>query len=182
MPAGWPDVFAKFMTSNGCRGSLAGARAGRDVRRSKAFAALRKVLADRERRRWPAPAVRLTALLGARDKELPPLLHQLVGDPTLRGAAIRGPGHRTTIRRRRPSSSPPMRSLTSEEKRDALNTLAARAAYAQGAARRRRREEGRRRRTCRPTSSGSCATCTTRTSTSASARSGASSARRRPSA
>jgi putative membrane-bound dehydrogenase-like protein len=70
----------------------------------------------------------LTTLLDARDKELAPVLHQLVGEKELRSAALRAlasgddpktPDVILTV----------FSSLNAEEKRDALNTLAARPAY-----------------------------------------------------
>src|SRR5262249_18243392 len=70
----------------------------------------------------------LTALLEARDKDLVPVLHGLVGEPPLRGAALRGLANYDDPK------TPPVilsayPSLSVEEKRDALNTLASRAVY-----------------------------------------------------
>jgi len=71
----------------------------------------------------------LASLLAAKDKELPPVLHKLVADADLRGAALRGlavyddprtPGVILDV----------FPKLTTAEKRDALGTMAARLAYA----------------------------------------------------
>ncbi|HEY7156237.1 MAG TPA: PVC-type heme-binding CxxCH protein [Gemmataceae bacterium] len=70
----------------------------------------------------------LAALLDARDKDLPPVLHRLIGEKELRGAALRGlasyddPRTPQVILQAFDSFSP-------AEKRDALVTLASRAAY-----------------------------------------------------
>ncbi|HEX4611675.1 MAG TPA: PVC-type heme-binding CxxCH protein, partial [Urbifossiella sp.] len=93
-----------------------------------AFAALRQVVADGKADAGARTAA-LTSLVGARDAELVPVLHTLVRDPALRGAAIRGlaafddaktPG---VILAEYASYAP-------AEKRDALATLSARIPYA----------------------------------------------------
>jgi len=71
----------------------------------------------------------LTSLLGAKDKQLPPILHKLITDPNLRGSALRGlavyddPRTPQVILEVFPN-------LSNEEKRDALGTLASRVGYA----------------------------------------------------
>jgi putative membrane-bound dehydrogenase-like protein len=76
----------------------------------------------------PLRQAALTALLEARDKELAPVLQQLVGDQAMRGDALRAlasyddPKTPEVILAAFPG-------LTAGEKRDALNTLAARPAY-----------------------------------------------------
>src|SRR5262249_9383762 len=76
----------------------------------------------------PSRQAALAALLDARDKELAPVLQQLVGDKALRGAATRAlavyddPKTPETILAK-------FGEFTAEEKRDAVNTLASRAAY-----------------------------------------------------
>jgi putative membrane-bound dehydrogenase-like protein len=127
MPKEWPAVFAKL--SHG---------ADAEVRRQatalavtfgdpKALAELRRVAMDRK----AEPAARqsaLSALLGVHDNELAPVLHGLVGDQSLRGAALRGlafyddPKTPQVILRT-------FAALPPEEKRDALSTLASRSAY-----------------------------------------------------
>jgi putative membrane-bound dehydrogenase-like protein len=70
----------------------------------------------------------LAALLDARDKALPPLLHELLADAALRGAALRALGAFDDPRT--PAAILAVYgSLNSAEKRDAVATLAARAAY-----------------------------------------------------
>jgi putative membrane-bound dehydrogenase-like protein len=95
---------------------------------AQAFRELRRALAsprtDLEVRREA-----LAALLDARDKELAPVLHQLVGQMALRGPAIRGlafydhPKTPAVLLAAYPS-------LNASAKRDVLNTLASRAPYA----------------------------------------------------
>jgi putative membrane-bound dehydrogenase-like protein len=127
MPKEWPDVFARLSNSNNAevrRLSQALAVTFGDVR---AFDALRATLADPKAdlaRRQGA----LVALLDAGDKGLAPVLHKLIAEPSLRGAAIRG------LASYDDSKTPEIildvfRSLRSDEKRDALNTLSARRAY-----------------------------------------------------
>jgi putative membrane-bound dehydrogenase-like protein len=70
----------------------------------------------------------LDALLEARDKELAPVLQQLIGDKAMRGAALRA------LAAYDDPKTPDVvlaafAALPAEEKRDALNTLAARPAY-----------------------------------------------------
>jgi putative membrane-bound dehydrogenase-like protein len=92
-----------------------------------AFAELRRTAAAPKaelKRRQEA----LAALLEARDKDLVPVLHALVGEPPLRGAALRGLANYDDAKT--PAvilSAYP--ALSVEEKRDALNTLASRAVY-----------------------------------------------------
>jgi putative heme-binding domain-containing protein len=93
----------------------------------RAFAVLRNTLASTK----ADVALRqnaLAALLGAQDKDLPPILHQLIAEKALRGAAIRG------LASYDDPKTPEVllgayATLTAEEKREALNTLAARPAY-----------------------------------------------------
>jgi putative heme-binding domain-containing protein len=93
----------------------------------KALAHMRQLLASTNTD-LPSRQAALMALLDVRDKDLPPVLHQLVGEPALRGAAIRAlasyddpktPGVVLDV----------FASLNGQEKRDALNTLAARPSY-----------------------------------------------------
>jgi putative heme-binding domain-containing protein len=76
----------------------------------------------------PTRQAALTTLLDVRDKGLPPVLHQLIGEKDLRGAALRALANFDDPK------TPDVilaafASLTAQEKRDALNTLAARTAY-----------------------------------------------------
>jgi putative heme-binding domain-containing protein len=127
IPAGWSDVYAKLSRSRSaevrqCATALAVTFGDR-----RAFETLREMAASSDADAATRQSA-LAALLDARDKELPPLLHKLVGDQALRGAALRGlasyddPKTPDVILAVYPS-------LNSQEKRDALNTLAARASY-----------------------------------------------------
>jgi putative membrane-bound dehydrogenase-like protein len=128
-PAGWDAAFARVME-----------RASDPEVRSqalslavtfgdpKAFAELRGVVQSATANLSQRQNA-LSALLGAKDKELPPVLRKLVGEPALRAAAIRG------LALYDDPDSPKVLlsvygSLSSAEKRDVLNTLAARPAYA----------------------------------------------------
>jgi putative membrane-bound dehydrogenase-like protein len=127
MPSAWPQAFSVLSTSKNAdvrNGMLALAVQFGDP---KAFGALRELLASSKgtvKERQEA----LATLLAARDKQLVPILHQLMKDTALRGAALRGlafyddPKTPQIILGVYPS-------LTTEEKRDALNTLASRVTY-----------------------------------------------------
>jgi putative membrane-bound dehydrogenase-like protein len=127
MPAGWTDTYAKLSQSRSAEvRSLATALAV-TFGDGRAFTALRQLVvspeADADARQRA-----LTALLDARDKELPPILQKLVRDPALCGVAVRG------LASYDDPKTPEVilaayASLNSQEKRDALNTLAARAGY-----------------------------------------------------
>ncbi len=128
MPAGWPDVFTKLSQSSNREVRSQALALAVTFGDPRALADMRKLLADR----GADPVLRhnaLTSLLGAKDKELPPILQQLVAEPAMRGAALRGlaayddPKTPEIILAAFPS-------LRSDEKRDALHTLAARAGYA----------------------------------------------------
>jgi len=76
----------------------------------------------------PSRQAALTSLLDVRDKELAPILHKLIDEKDLRGAALRA------LATYDDPKTPEVilavfGSLKAEEKRDALNTLAARPAY-----------------------------------------------------
>jgi len=127
MPEGWPAAFARLADNprvelRSQAGALAvtfgDARASEDMRRLLTASA-----ADPALRRFA-----LEVLLRAGDKELAPVLQQLLADPVLRAAALRGladytdPGTPAAILKAYPS-------LDQAEKRDALHTLTARTAY-----------------------------------------------------
>ncbi|OWK46868.1 PVC-type heme-binding CxxCH protein [Fimbriiglobus ruber] len=95
---------------------------------AKAFGALRGTLADTNAA-LPARQAALTALVDAKDKQLPPVLQKLVGEPALRPAAVRG------LAAFDDPKTPAVllaayASLNPAERRDALATLTARPAYA----------------------------------------------------
>jgi len=128
MPKSWPDVYAKL------------AKSMADDIRSKVqfitvkfgdksiFPALRELVADAKldaQSRLQA----LDALLSGNDDELPPLLHKLLDDAAVRGAAIRG-----LARYAHPKTAKEILSryskLAAEERADAVATLASRTEYA----------------------------------------------------
>jgi putative membrane-bound dehydrogenase-like protein len=124
MPPGWAKVSStlKNDADPGVRSqaTLLGVTFGDPA----ALASLRTVLADGkadDARRIDA----LAALLKVRDPNLPPTLHALLGDPALRGPALRAlasfddPKTPSIILKR-------YSSYTQAERRDALNTLASR--------------------------------------------------------
>jgi putative heme-binding domain-containing protein len=95
---------------------------------AKAFAAMRKLLAN-PNAELAARQNALVALQSGRDKELPAVLLTLLGEPALRGAALRALGGYDDVRT--PNAILAVwATLNTEEKRDALNTLAARSTYA----------------------------------------------------
>jgi putative membrane-bound dehydrogenase-like protein len=128
MPREWPATFTKLaaLGNNEVRSQVQvlavvfGDRA--------AFAALRKTLADTKADVATRQAA-LTSLVAARDPEVVPILHTLIGDPALRGVALRGLAafdHPKTPEVILAAYG----SFSLAEKRDALATLAARPAYA----------------------------------------------------
>ena len=128
MPRGWAAAFPVLLKS-----------ASPDVRSQaqalavvfgdkSAFAALRTVVADGKADAGARTAA-LASLVDARDAELVPVLHTLVRDAALRGAAIRG------LAAFDDAKTPGVvlagyAAYTPAEKRDALATLSARTAYA----------------------------------------------------
>jgi putative membrane-bound dehydrogenase-like protein len=127
MPKEWSDVYMKLSRSRDADVRGQATALAVTFGDPTAFAELRSVLQS-EGAALPARQGALAALLGARDKELPPVLLALVKEPALRGAAIRGLANFDDPK------TPEIvlgvyASLTIEERRDALNTLAARAAY-----------------------------------------------------
>ncbi len=127
MPAAWPAVFAKLSSSKDAEVRSQATALAVTFGDPVAMAKLRNVLTEKDAA-LPARQSALAVLLGAGEKNLAPVLQDLVADKALRGAAIRGladfddaktPGVLLAA----------YSSLTLEEKREALNTLAARAAY-----------------------------------------------------
>lgn len=128
MPAGWADVEAKLAKSKSAEVRTMAQSLSLTFGSQNALAALRKTALD-SKAEVTARRAALTALLGARDAELPPLLRKLVAEEPLRADAIRGlaafddPAAAETILGVYGKLSP-------AEKRDALNTLASRVSYA----------------------------------------------------
>jgi hypothetical protein len=128
MPQGWDEVAAKLAASPNAEVRELTQSLSLTFGSATAMAALRKTLTD------PAapPAARrnaLESLVQARDATLPATLQQLLADPAMRAAAIRGlaayDDSKTAdaILKVYPS-------LNQTEKKDALNTLVSRTSYA----------------------------------------------------
>src|SRR5215831_6368429 len=128
MPKGWSEVAAKLgQSSNGEVRSLT-TMISITFGDPAALKSLRSLLADGK-----APAddrkAALESLLGAKDRELPPVLFDLLSDAALRGPAVRALGSYEE-----PSTPAKILAVYGSfqlaEKRDAINTLGARKAYA----------------------------------------------------
>src|SRR6185295_20004024 len=91
MPKGWSDVSSKLAQSSNTEVRSLAQMISITFGDPNALKSLRAVLADGK-----APAddrkAALESLLGAKDKELVPVLFALLSDPALRGAAIRALG------------------------------------------------------------------------------------------
>ncbi|MHB8521919.1 MAG: c-type cytochrome [Limisphaerales bacterium] len=128
MPAGWENVAAKLGQSPNATVRALVQSLSVSFGSERAVAALRQELMDSK----ADPAARrnaLDSLLEVKDSGLARRLQQLLNDPPMRGAALRGlavyedPQTPAGIFAVYPS-------LDAAEKRDALNTLASRAAFA----------------------------------------------------
>jgi putative membrane-bound dehydrogenase-like protein len=128
MPRGWDKAFAQLARSKDAevrRRAVALAATFGDAR---AFDELRGVLADTASD-LASRRNALATLTGARDAKLAPALHRLLGEPALRGEALRAlatfdhPKTPAAVLAAYPK-------LSAAEKRDALSTLASRPAYA----------------------------------------------------
>ncbi len=128
MPAKWPDTFARLSRSPDGEARSLALGLGVTFGDQRAFAELRKVLADDRAGEAPRQAA-LAALLGGRDPALPPVLLRLVGNTAMRGAALRALAAYDDPQTPRVVLAA-LPSLTLSEKRDALNTLASRKSYA----------------------------------------------------
>jgi putative membrane-bound dehydrogenase-like protein len=128
MPAGWSAVSDRLSASDQADVRTQTLALGVTFGDPRALEQMRRVLANRSE----ATALRqnaLASLLGVKDKQLPTVLQQLIAEPALRGAALRG------LAAYDDPSTPKailqaFGSLRSDEKRDALNTLASRVGYA----------------------------------------------------
>jgi putative membrane-bound dehydrogenase-like protein len=125
---GWSDMLAQLQQSDDTDIRSQALAIGVAFGDERALTIIRKTLTDAA----ATPAARqaaLSSLLDARDRELAGILQKLLGDATLRSAAIRGlaafddPQTPAVLIDAYPKFAP-------AEKRDALNTLAARPAYA----------------------------------------------------
>jgi putative membrane-bound dehydrogenase-like protein len=128
MPAAWPPAFAKIGNSQNADIRNQAVALAITFGDASAFAEMRRLLtanaADAAQRH-----AALDVLVAAKDKELPPILHKLIDDSTLRGAALRG------LAQFDDPQTPAVilgqfASWSAAEKRDAISTLAARKEYA----------------------------------------------------
>jgi putative membrane-bound dehydrogenase-like protein len=128
MPAAWPDAFAKLAAGKDAqvrKQAVALAVTFGDV---KAFDEMRKLVGTDGGDAATRQAA-LAVLLAAKDKQLAPMLHQLLAEPPMRGVALRGLAAYDD-----PQTPAAILGvygkLEAAEKRDALTTLASRPAYA----------------------------------------------------
>ncbi len=128
MPASWPQAYAKLAKEGGTEIQNQATALAITFGDQSAFAEMRKLLTAAKAN----PALRQTALdtlVAAHDKELPPILQTLVGDPTLRSAALKG------LAQFDDPQTPAVvlkyfKSFNPDEKRAAVATLASRKDYA----------------------------------------------------
>jgi len=128
MPKGWSEVAGKLAQSSSAEVRSLTTMISITFGDPAALKSLRTLLADGK-----APAddrkAALESLLGAKDRELPPVLFELLADASLRGPAVRALGSYE-------EPSTPAKILAAypsfqiAEKRDAINKLGARKAYA----------------------------------------------------
>ena len=128
MPKGWSEVAAKLGESKNSEVRSLATMISITFGDPNALNALRKVLADGKADANDRKGA-LESLLGAKDKELPPVLFDLLADASMRGPAIRALGSYED-----PATPAKLLaaygSLSLPEKRDAINTLGARRGYA----------------------------------------------------
>jgi putative membrane-bound dehydrogenase-like protein len=128
MPPAWSEAYAKLSKSGDAEVRRSAEALSVTFGDAKAFAQMRTLLADRK----ADVATRqqaLTSLVAGGAKDLAGLLQELVAEPPMRAAALRGLAAYDDAR------TPQVilgvfASLSSDEKRDALNTLAARTPFA----------------------------------------------------
>jgi putative membrane-bound dehydrogenase-like protein len=126
-PEKWPAVYSRLSKSQNREIWDAALALAVTFGDPTALAEMRRVLSS-PKSDLPARQAAMAALVEVRDKELPAILHQLVGEKELRAAAIRALA--TYDDPKTPEAIlAKFGDLTAEEKRDALNTLAARVAY-----------------------------------------------------
>ncbi len=128
MPPGWEEVAVKLAKSPNAEVRALAQSLSLTFDSASAMAELRKSLTDRS----ADPATRraaLESLVQARDPSLPPLLQQLLSDPAIRAAAMRGLAAYDD--RKTPDAILSAYNLLNPaEKRDALNALVSRENYA----------------------------------------------------
>lgn len=128
MPAGWAAAFAKLSGSDNAQVRSQALALAVTFGDETAFTSLRGTLTD-NKAALPLRQAALASLLDARDKQLPVILQQLVGEPALRSAAVRG------LAAFDDPKTPAVllaeyAKFTPAEKRDAVATLTSRAGYA----------------------------------------------------
>ncbi len=129
MPKGWEEIESKLSESPNAEIRAQVLSLSLTFGSQNALTSLRKTLTDKNSDA-NARRTALDSLLGVKDKELAPLLQQLLEDhPLLRSAALRGLASYDD-----PQTAGKIlavyASLDGNERRDALNTLASRAAFA----------------------------------------------------
>ncbi len=128
MPEGWPAVETKLAAGTNTEIRALVQSLSLTFGSANALAELRQTLMDKS----ADVAARKTAfdsLLAVKDAGLPPLLRQLLNDPALRGAALRGLGNYDDAQT--PDAILPLYpTFTDAYKRDARNTLASRSTFA----------------------------------------------------
>ncbi len=128
MPKSWPTAFAKLAASKDAEVRKQAVALAVTFGDARAFNEMRRVIATATADDATRQAA-LAALLAAKDKQLAPVLHKLLGDPPMRGAALRGLANYDDPRT--PKAILDIYSkLGAAEKRDALSTLASRSTYA----------------------------------------------------
>ncbi len=126
-PKRWAEVFAKLIASESADVRNTSFALAVTFGDASAFDVLRKSLADRKADVGARQSA-LSALLDARDKQLPAVLHQLLGEAGMRAAAVRALAAFDDAK----TSSAILAiysNLTATEKRDAVGTLSSRPAY-----------------------------------------------------
>jgi putative membrane-bound dehydrogenase-like protein len=128
MPQGWADLYPRLGKSANAEirdlTTLLALIFGDD----RAYSQLRKITTD-TRADAPTRGKAIAALTAAKDPKLPPLLHRLLADRAVSGAALRG------LAAYNDSATPQVilkhySGFSDGDKRDALSTLASRPAYA----------------------------------------------------
>ena len=128
MPPGWVDVEKALADSANPEVRAQMQSLSLTFGSTTALISLRETLMDKSTD-VAARKLAFDSLLSIKDAELPLLLRQLLGDPDLRGSALRGLASYDDAQT--PDAILPLyASLSSAHKRDARNTLAGRPAYA----------------------------------------------------
>src|ERR1043166_5029243 len=128
MPKGWAVVEAKLSTSSNAEIRAQVQSLSLTFGSPGAVAALKKTLMDKSAQ-LSARRTAYESLMSAKDPDLAPLLQNLLADPDMQGAALRGLAAYDDPKT--PSAILDVyKSLNDVHKRDALNTLASRIAFA----------------------------------------------------